>query len=115
MYAEFFLYNMTVQDEIARLTDKVKEVVEDSNHIYLKGVKTVIDGVSVTFDLIDQGDEYEVYATAHTVEEGSDAEMVLQCIRNALATDEHSSSTIHDSDRVDWMEVRFEADASRIL
>lgn len=106
---------MTVQDKIACLADKVQEVVEDSNQVYSKGVITVIDGVSVTFDLIDQGEEYEVYATAQTVEEDGNPEMVLQQIRNALATDEDSSSTIHDSDRVDWMEVRFEADASRIL
>lgn len=106
---------MTVQDELARLADQVQEVVEDSNKVYSKGVNTVIDGVSVTFDLIDQGNEYEVYATAQTVEEESDPEVVLQQIRNAFATDKHSSSTIHNSDTVDWMEVRFEADSSRIL
>lgn len=106
---------MTVKDEVVSLTDKVKEVVEDSNHIYSKGVNTIIDGVDVTFDLMYQGDEYEVYATAQAVEEDSDAEMVLRCIRDTLATDEHLSSTVHDSNKVDWMEVRFEADASRIM
>lgn len=102
---------MTVSDEIDNVREQLREVTETGD-VYSKGVRMTEDGVDLTVDLIDQGNEYEVYATAQSYDDG-DSELVLQQIRNRFATDEDSDRPIHNSDKVDWMEVRFEADGSR--
>jgi predicted ribosome quality control (RQC) complex YloA/Tae2 family protein len=104
---------MTVKNEVSHIISNFSEVLEEDD-VYSKGVRTTIEDITVTVDLKKQSDEdYELYATAESIEESEKARSVLEHVRERLAAEEYSAD-IHNLREYEFMETRFRVDSSQI-
>jgi hypothetical protein len=104
---------MTINDWLTSIRKDLQEVVRD-NSTFTKGVRSEVEGVSVSVTLTKQPDKYEAYVVAEPTGSSSiiDAKQSVRTIQRVIGNQTSEEVATEKRDR--WAEKHFEVESKEI-